>query len=66
MMLTVAWFAPSVTVGLEDVSLAKKEVDGPAMFLLMMATGMETVDIWLMSGGNIMVCEVPMKSRPSE
>ena len=66
MMLTVACFAPSVTVGLEDVSVAMNEVDGPTMFLLMMATGMETVDIWLMSGGNIMVCEMPMKSMPSE
>ena len=50
MMLTVDWFATSVTVVLEDVSVAMKEVDGPVMFLLMMVTGMETVDIWLLSG----------------
>ena len=50
MMLTVDWFATSITVGFEDVSVAKKEVDGPAMFLLMMVTGIETVDNWLLCG----------------
>ena len=60
MMLTVATFNTSATGGLGEFSTTLKVVDDPAIWLLRMATGTDTVVIWLLSGGMLMVLEMPV------
>ena len=58
--MTVATFVTSATEGLEEFSTALKVVDDPAIWLLRMFTGTDTVVIWLLSGGMLMVLEKPV------
>ena len=60
MMLTVATFITSTTEGLDELSTALKVMDDPAIWLLRMSTGTDTVVIWLLSGGMLMVLEKPV------